>query len=121
MNEANKRKGERLYRPASVKLMIGDRTFAVHNLSVDGVGFVSDDPLPFKIDERLPMTIELQGSFVEMEGHVMHLSPISDLRSNVLLDKERYLCGVGFEPDELEAREAIASFVDSRLQEKRAS
>ncbi len=120
MNEANKRKGERLYRPASVKLTIHGRTFTVYNLSVDGIGFMSDGPMTFKINERVPMAIELQGGLVEMEGHVMHVSPISHLLSNLLQDQERYLCGVDFEPNASGASETIASFVCARLQEKTA-
>jgi PilZ domain len=115
MKGITQRKAERLYRPVSVKLTIGGRTFAVHNISVGGVGFMSDGPLPFKFNERLPVTVELEGRLVEMEGHVMHLSPVSELRSNLALEKECYLCGISFETCETGAREAIASFVDSRL------
>jgi c-di-GMP-binding flagellar brake protein YcgR len=117
MKGITQRKAERLYRPASVKLIIGSASFAVHNLSVSGVGIMSDGPLPFKINERLSMTMELEGCFVEMEGHVMHLSPISELRSNLGLEKECYLCGISFETCETGAREAIARFVDSSISE----
>jgi hypothetical protein len=121
MKDANQRKTERLYRPTLVKLTIGRKTFSVHNLSADGVGFMSACPLPFKINERLSVTMELEGLLVEMEGQVMHLSPVSELRSNMVLEKESYLCGISFGTSETGSREAIASFVTSRLQDGGAS
>jgi c-di-GMP-binding flagellar brake protein YcgR len=120
MTGITQRKAERLYRPASVKLTICGRTFTVHNLSDGGVGFMSDGPLPFKINERLSMTVELEGRLVEMGGQVVHLSPISELRSNLAVEKERYVCGISFEACATGAREAIARFVDSRLPEETA-
>jgi c-di-GMP-binding flagellar brake protein YcgR len=103
-----------------VKLTIEGRTFTVQNLSNGGVGFVSDGPLPFKINERLSMNMELGGRLVETEGQVVHLSPMSELRANLALEKECYLCGISFGPCEKEAREAVASFVDSQRQQETA-
>ena len=117
MKDVSKRKTERLHRPTSVKLMISGRPFTVHNLSDGGIGFMSDGPLPFKLNDRLSMTIELQGRLLEMEGHVMHLSPMSELRCNLGPDEDRYLYGVAFEAREGGGREVIAQFVDSRLEE----
>jgi hypothetical protein len=120
MNDTNQRKTERLYRPTLVKVTIGSRTFPVHNLSSGGVGFMSDGPPPFKINSRLSMTMELEGRLVEMEGQVMHLAPMSELRCNLAVDKECYLCGISFETSEQEARQAVATFVDSRLRHEAA-
>jgi c-di-GMP-binding flagellar brake protein YcgR len=117
MKDVTHRGVERLYRPSSARLTIDGRTFTVHNLSEGGVGFMSDGPLPFKIKERLSMIMELEGRVVEMAGHVMHLSPMSELRSNLLPEKECYLCGISFETWEKGSREAIARYVDSRLSE----
>jgi hypothetical protein len=120
MNDAKQRKTERLYRPPSVKLTIDGRTFTVHNLSVEGIGFMSEAPLKFQVNQRLSMTLEMEGLRVEMEGRLVHLSPMSALRSNLVTDEECYLCGISFGVREKGAREAISNFVDSRLPQETA-